>query len=130
MGYSYGTKTVTTYGIAILGDLLGYALAAYFFSLHLKPDSNTYDGTLRLTFYKLFWVGLLPSFILFAFPYPVVGYSMGYSFSFAEAFMYVFGVAVPAYHMWSYGVLRTFDINAIKERCSHDVLPILTSCAK
>merc|ERR1719230_1331040 len=28
MSYSYGTKTVTTYGIAIIGDMLGYALAA------------------------------------------------------------------------------------------------------
>merc|ERR1712014_375274 len=94
---------------------------------YLKPDSSTYDGTLRLNSYKLFFAGLLPSFLLFAFPYPLTGYSMGYYFSFAEAFMYVFGVAVPAYHMWSYGVLRTFDINAIRERNTHEVLP-MTSC--
>jgi len=123
MSYSYGTKTVTTYGIAAFGDMLGYALAAYFFSQHLKSDSSTYDGTLRLNCYKLFFAGLLPSFLLFAFPYPLTGYSMGYYFSFAEAFMYVFGVAVPAYHMWSYGVLRTFDINAIRERSSYEMLP-------
>merc|ERR1712187_659896 len=81
MSYSYGTKTVTTYGIAILGDFLAYALAAYLFSQHLNRNSSTYDTTLRVSFYKLFIGGLLPSFLLFAFSYPLVGYSMGYYFS-------------------------------------------------
>merc|ERR1712048_314213 len=94
---------------------------------YMRSDSNTYEATLRLSSYKLFLACLMPTFLAFAFGYPVAGYSLGYYFSFAEAFMYVFGVAVPAYHMWSYGVLRTFDINAIRERNTHEVLP-MTSC--
>merc|ERR1712048_1365908 len=82
MAYSYGTKTVTTYGVPTFGDALGYALAFCFYSYYMKSDSNTYEATLRLSSYKLFLACLMPSFLAFAFAYPVAGYSMGYYFSF------------------------------------------------
>merc|ERR1711879_41152 len=120
--YDYRWKVTTSYGNAIMGLALGYGLAAGFFKSYMANGVSTYEATLPVVAYKLFFVGYLPAFVIFAYVYPVVGISGGYCFSFGEAFIYSFGVAVPAYHMYSYGVVRTFDINLLREQSGYSLL--------
>lgn len=101
------TTTVNT-------DLLAFLL---FFGLCKCGKKMQDEGqwlTIPIGVFKTRFAFAIPMYFLFT-SSQQFGMEPTYAMTLSEAFIYVFGVAVPAYHVWNYGFLRTMSCLVARE---------------